>query len=108
MLTSCHLVHLVLYEKVDERNECSEESSGEDLAVLDCFWVGRTQHQAACCPGYCSHQVGNHEDVMPVMVVSRSDIGPTSACQRSKDAHAGDEFGECRVGTGCEEVPKSD
>jgi hypothetical protein len=86
-------VHLVLDEKVDEGDESREKGSAKDLAVLESGWVSRAQGKAAQCPGESRNKIGYHEDVVPVMVVSRRDVGPSSASQCAEDANTSDELG---------------
>ena len=45
---------------------------------------------------------------MPAVVIRRSDIGPSAACQRPEDPYAGYEFGEDRVPPLCHNVPEKD
>lgn len=84
---------LVLNEIVDQRNQSSKEQAGHDFAVLDGTAVGRAEREATQGPRQGGHQVRDHEDVMPVVVVGRCDIGPTAACQCPEDAHPGDQLG---------------
>lgn len=100
-------MHLVLYEEVNQRDQSSEEGACKYLAVLDCLWVWRAEHEAAGSPGDGRDQIRYHEDVMPVVVISRGDVSPPSASERSKDAHPSNEFGKRGVGSIGEEVPEA-
>lgn len=84
---------LVLDEEVHQRYDCSEKTSCKDLAVFDGLYVRRAQNVAAIGPRNGSDQVRDHEDVVPVMVVGGSNVGPTTAGQGAKDANAGDKLG---------------
>lgn len=88
-----HLVDLVLDEEVDQRYEGSEEGTAQDLAVVDGLGVVGAQGDAAKCPWQSSNEIRDHEDVVPVMVIGRRDIGPASAGEGSEDADTQDEFG---------------
>jgi hypothetical protein len=103
-----HLVDLVLDEEVDQRHKGSEEGATEELAVVDGLGIVGAQGDAADGPGQSCDQVGNHEDVVPVMVVGRRDVGPPSAGEGSEDANTQDELGERLIGSRCQDVPQSD
>lgn len=79
----------MLYEEVNERDEGYEEAACEIFPQGNGARVGRAQGDAANCPGERGNEVGDHEDVMPVVVVGRGDVGPSTTCQRSEEAHPG-------------------
>jgi len=99
-------VHLVLDEIVDQWHQCSKEKASHDLAVLDGTTVVRAQGQAAQSPRQGGHQIRDHENVMPVMVVGGGDIGPASAGQRPEDTDAGNNLRQGVVRTRTEDVPQ--
>lgn len=71
---------LVLQEEVRQGSEKDEEAGPEELSVIDGLWVCfGAQCDAAYSPRHSSDQVRNHKDVVPVMVVCRSDVSPSSA-----------------------------
>lgn len=107
-LTTRNLVHFVLNEIVNQRDQCSKEQAGHDFAVLDSPTVVRAKGEAAQGPRQSGHQVRDHEDIVPIMIVGRGHVGPASTCQGSEDAHSSDQLGECRVGTRSEDVPEED
>lgn len=84
---------LVLNEIVDQRNQSSEEQAGHDFAVLDGTVVVRAERKATQGPRQGGHQVRDHEDIMPVVVIGRCDIGPTTTCQCPENTHAGNQLG---------------
>ena len=98
----------MLDEEVNEGDESREEGSAKELSVLESGWVSRAQGKAAQGPGKGCNKVGDHEDVVPVVVVSRRDVGPSSAGQGAEDANTSDEFGQRRVGSAGQNVPKGD
>lgn len=93
-LTSSHMVYFVLNEEVYQGHKSSEERTSEQLAVLQSCWVSGAQCKAADCPGKSCHQIRDHEDIMPIVIIGGSHICPSTTCQCSEDAYAGDEFGE--------------
>lgn len=99
---------LVLNEEVNQRDECCEERPSKELPVLDSCGVARAQSKAAKSPRQSGHQVGDHKDVVPVVVIGRGNVCPSSAGQCSEDANTGDELGEGRVGTASQDVPEAD
>lgn len=103
-----HLVDLVLDEEVDQRYKGSEEGTTEDLTVIDGLGVVGAQSDTAEGPGQSSNEVGDHENVVPVMVVGRRDVGPASAGKGSEDADTQNELGQGLVGSCCQEVPQGD
>jgi hypothetical protein len=101
-------VDLVLNEIVNQRNQCSKEQARHNLAVLDSTAVVGAERKAAKSPWQSSNQIRDHEDIMPVMVVGRCNVGPTSTSQSTEDTHAGNELGQSRIGTRREDVPQED
>ena len=101
-------MNLVLDEEVDQRYESRKERSSKDLPVLEGSGVARAQGETAESPGQSSDQIRDHEDVMPVMVVSRRDVCPSTAGQCSENANASDEFGKGGIGSAGQDVPKAD
>lgn len=99
-------MNLVLDKEVDQGYQSSEKGAAKDLPVVDCSWVVRTQRETSDGPWKSSDKVGNHEDVMPVVVVGRSDIGPASASEGSEDAHTSDELGKTGVGSCGQDIPQ--
>lgn len=94
-------------EEVDERNECREERSGEELPVFQSSGIARAQREAANSPWQGSHEIRDHEDIVPVVVICRRDICPPSASQCSEDADSSDEFGEGRVRSAGQDIPET-
>lgn len=101
-------MHLVLNKVVDQWHQCPEEEAGHDLAVLDGPAIVWAQRKTAQCPRQSGHQVGDHEDVVPVMVIGGSDICPTTTGQGAENANAGDDLRQSRVGTCGQNIPQED
>ena len=101
-------MHFVLDKEVDQRYECRKEGAGKELPILDRSGVAGAQGEAAKSPRQSSHQVRDHEDVVPVMVVGRRNVCPSSTSQSSENANTSDEFREGRVGPARQDVPEAD
>lgn len=101
-------MHFVLDEKVDERDDSAEKGAGHVLAVLDGVGVVGAQGEAAKHPGDGGHKIRNHENVVPVVVVRRSDVGPAAAGESAEDTEKGDNLGKRATGLGREQVPETD
>lgn len=106
-LTSRNAVHLVSDEEVDQRYKRRKEGSSKELPILDGGGVARAQGEAAKGPWQSGHQIRDHEDVVPVVVIGRCDVCPSSTGQCSEDANASDEFGEGRVRSAGQNVPET-
>jgi len=106
--TSWHSVHLVLDKEVYEGDDAAVKGARDVFPVLDRSGVGRAEGDAAESPGYGGQQVGDHEDVVPVMVVGGGDIGPAAAGEGSEDAPEGDEGGQLVARPAREQVPEGD
>ena len=70
ILTSCNLVNLMLYEEVNHGNNSSKEGGGNVFSVPNGFRIGRAQGEAAKCPRDRGYEIRNHEDIVPVMIIS--------------------------------------
>jgi hypothetical protein len=100
---------LMLNKIVNQWNKSSKEETCEDLAVLDGLDIARRrQGQATERPGQGENQVCNHEDVVPVMVVSGSDINPSSAQHSPDHADCKDKLWARAVPPRGEEIPQED
>lgn len=104
-LTSCHTVDLVLDEEVHQRHEGTEEAAGQVFPVLDGLGVCGAQGNAPGSPGNREDDVGDHQNVVPVVVVGRSDVRPPATRQGTDDAGNGDRFREGAAGFRGEQVP---
>lgn len=104
--TSWYTMHLVLDEEVHQRNQRPKESTRQVLSVLDGLRVGRTQRQTSQCPRQRSHQIADHEDVVPIVIIRARNICPSSTCQSSEDTHTGHELGKCGIGSVGEAIPQ--
>lgn len=107
-LTSRHAVDFVLDEEVDQGHQSTKEGAGNQLAVLDGLGVRRAQHDASNCPREGCDNVGDHEDVVPVVVVGRSDVGEATAHACAQNAHRQGKLWQCLSGSPRQEIPQSD
>jgi hypothetical protein len=100
-------VDLVLDKKVNEGNQSGEESASKYLSILDGFGIGRAEGNATQCPRESCHEVRDHEDVVPVMIVGRCNVCPSSTGEGAKYSYAEDEAREGGLGIGprSEKVP---
>lgn len=106
LLTSRNTVNLVLDKVINERYQGPEEQPGKDFAVLDGFFVGlRGEQETANRPRQSEDQVSNHENVMPVMVVRRSNVNPSTAGNGTEKSDREDKLGSECAGTGSQEKP---
>ena len=68
-LTSSNFVDFVLDKEVDQRHQRPKEATRKNLPPSDSLWILRAQGQAPKGPWERCDKVGDHEDVVPVMVV---------------------------------------
>lgn len=101
-------MHFVLDEVVDQGHQSAEEQTGQDLAVLDSAAVVRAEGEAAESPGQGCHQVRDHENVVPVVIISRGNISPASTRECPEQAHTSNQLWQGGIGAGSQEVPKED
>ena len=67
----------------------AEEGSRQDLAIFDSLHIRfGTQRNAAQGPWQSGHQVGYHEDVVPIVIIRRCDICPAPARQGPEYPHS--------------------
>lgn len=98
----------VLDEIVDQWHQRSKEQRGKDLAPLDGVTVHGRQRETTQGPRQRKHQIRDHEDVVPGMVVRRRDVDPSTAEYSPQQAHGGHELGSARAGTRGDKVPEDD
>lgn len=84
-------MHFVLDEKVDQRNQSREKSSSEILSQLDGLRVWRTQCNATDGPRQSGNQIADHENIMPIVVIGRRNICPSSTRQSPEYSNASHE-----------------
>lgn len=68
-LASSNTMHLVLNEEVNQRHQSRKEGASEELAELQGCWVSWAQSQGTDRPRQRCYQVGDHEDIVPVVIV---------------------------------------
>lgn len=77
-------MNLVLDKKVYQGDDAAVECARQVFSVLDGDRIGRAQRKTAKSPGNGGKEIGDHEDVVPVMVIGRSNIGPPSTREGAK------------------------
>ena len=97
----------MLDKKVDQGNQSAEEASSNPLSVLDRLCVRGAKRNAAGSPGNGKDDVRDHENVVPVMVVGRGDVGPAAASKSSDDTGKRNSLGEDTAGFSSQEIEKS-
>lgn len=107
-LTPRNTVNLVLDVEVDQRKNAAVESTCGVFPVLDSDRIGRAQRNATKGPWNSGQQVGDHEHIVPVVVVGRGHIGPTSASQRAEDAPEGHKAWQLGPRFARQQVPEAD
>jgi len=107
-LTSRYPVDLVLNEEVDQWHQSAKEGARDVFPVFDGLGVGRAQRNTTGCPRNGEDDVGNHQNIVPVMVVGRSDVCPSSTGQGANNPGKRDGFREDTTGLRGEEIPQSD
>lgn len=106
MLTSRNFVNLMLNEEVDERDQSAKEKTGKNFAVLNCLWIGWAKRKTPESPGQCCDEIADHKDIVPVMIICGSDIGPPSASKCSEYTHTGYDGWQVGVRSSRQEVPQ--
>lgn len=76
-LTTSNAMHLMLNKEIHQRQNRSKKAPSEYLPPLQTPRVPRTQGNTAYRPGYRGHQIGDHEYIMPIVIIRRRDICPT-------------------------------
>lgn len=107
-LTSSNAVDLVLDKEVNQWHERAEEAGSQVFPIFDRFRVRRAEGDAARRPGQSSNDVRDHQNIVPVVVVGRGDVGPSTAGQRSQQTHGGHEAGQLGPGLPRQEVEETD
>lgn len=102
-------MNLVLQEEIGQGDQGNVEATSEKLPQENSpgvvVWA---QGKAANGPWNSGDEVRNHEDVVPVVVISRRDVGPASTRKGSKDTDTEDELGERRAVSCGQDVPHGD
>ena len=98
----------MLQEKVHQRHEGPEEGGGQELPVPHGPRVWRAERDAPDGPRKGDDEVGDHEDVVPVVVVARGDVAPAAAGEGAEEAEGRDELGEGAAAFAGEDVPEAD
>jgi hypothetical protein len=102
-------MHLVLYEEVDQRNECRKESTSQILPILYSLRIRRTQHNTPNGPRQRRNQITNHEYVMPIVIIRARNIRPPTTRQRPEDTNPRHEFRQSTVfPAAADAVPQED
>jgi hypothetical protein len=99
---------LVLNKEIDQRYQRAKKPAGHDLPILDCRGIVGTECKAAQSPGHRRNHVGDHEDVMPTVVIGGCYVCPATTRQGSKDSHPEYELGQGAIGSRSQNIPKGD
>lgn len=105
-LTTRDLVHFVLDKVIDQRHQSTEEQTGHDLPVLHSAAVVRAESQTTQRPRQSSNQIRNHENVVPVMVIRRRNVCPTTTGERPEYSNTSDNLRKRRVRPRGEDIPE--
>ena len=98
----------MLDEEVDQRNKCAKEGVSKTFAVLDRSRVRRAEHCASDCPGERSHQVADHKDIMPIVVIRACNVRPSTTSECSEDTHTSDKLRQRATGAVREAIEQED
>lgn len=108
LLTTSNAMHLVLDKKVYHGHKGAKKGRGQVLSVLDRFRIRRAEGDAAKCPRDRNDQVRDHQDVVPVMVVGRGDVGPAATGQCAQQSHRTNKLWQRLAGLRSEQIPQTD
>lgn len=100
-------MNLVLDKKVNQRHKGAKEQTGHNLAVLGRAPV-LAQGKTSQSPRQRRNQIGDHEDIMPVMVIGRCHVGPASAGEGPEQTNTRDHLRQGRLGTRGQDIPEED
>ena len=95
----------VLYKPVYQRYQSPKECSCNDLSKFYRLLIRRTKRQTSNGPWQGSYKVWDHEDIVPIVIIRRSDISPSSACKRPENTHTNDEFSHSSPWPWSEKIP---
>lgn len=106
--TSRDPVNLVLDVKVYEGDDGAEESPRNPLAVQDCPCVCGARGETSEHPRDGCHEVRDHENVMPVMVIGRRHVRPAAAGKCPEDAEKCNHLGQTATRACRQDIPQRD
>lgn len=106
LLTTRDLVHFVLDKVINQRHQSTEEQTGHNLPVFHSTAVVRAEGQATQRPRQSSNQIRNHENVVPVMVIRRCNVCPTTTGKSPENANTSDNLRKRRVRPRSEDIPE--
>lgn len=82
-------MHLMLNEEVHQRHNHAKERPCQPLPPPDRPSIANwTQRQTSQSPRQGRDQIGDHEDIVPVMIVRRSNVRPPTARQGPEHSNA--------------------
>ncbi len=96
---------LVLDEEINQWHKSAEEGASKVLSILDGPRVGRAQSETPRCPRDGEYYVCDHEDIVPVVIIRRSDIGPPTTGESPEDTEERNRRGQGPAGLPRQEVP---
>jgi hypothetical protein len=97
-------VHLVLDEEVDQWYKCAKEGISQAFAVLDRSRIRRAEHRTSNGPGQRSHQIADHKDVVPIVVIRARDVRPSTTSKRPEDTDSCDKLRQSATRAVCKAV----
>ena len=100
-------MNLVLDKEIDQRHERAKEEPTKNFAVFDRNGVWRAQSETAPRPRYSCHKVRDHENIVPIVVIGRGHVCPSSASQGSEEASSSNDGWKVGVGSLGKEIPES-
>jgi hypothetical protein len=77
-LTSSDTMHLVLNEEVDQWHKSAEKGRCQVFAIFDGLRIGGAECDTASRPRKRRNNVGNHENIMPIVIVCRCNVCPAA------------------------------
>ena len=107
-LTSCNPMHFMLYEEIDQGHQCTKEQVCQDFPILDCGRIRRAEGKASKSPWQSSHEIRDHEYIMPTMVVRRCHVCPPTARDCPEEASSRNNFWQGRIRLRREDIPEED
>lgn len=98
----------VLNEEVDKRHEGAEECACQNLPVPDCSRIWWAQCKTSEGPWYSCDQVGDHEDIVPVVIIGRGHVRPATTGKSSEQPGNCDDFWQGPIRPRRQEIPQPD
>lgn len=98
-------MNLVLDEEVDQGHQGTKETASKEFAVSNGFRIVPAESKTSQRPREGGHEIGNHENIMPIVVVGRCHICPSTTCHRSEYAGPKNELRQRGFGARSHGIP---